>query len=83
MGHRTWNSMKSHFFTNLSILAMIAAFLVVPVSAKAAVIAFTVTGILAVMMADYGRDLKPVRDRARLVPFEGTGCGQAEFDEAA
>ena len=75
--------MKSNLITDLSVLAMIAAFLVVPVDAKAAAVAFTVTGILAVVMADYGRDLKPVRVRGRQVPFEGTGSGRAELDEAA
>ena len=75
--------MKSAVVTNLWILAMIAAFLAAPVSVKAAAVAFTVTGILAVVTADYGRDLKPVRAKAALVPFEGEGCGRAESCEAA
>lgn len=69
MGRQARNDVKSHFITSLSILAMIAAFVVVPVSVKAAGIAFTVAGILAVVVADCGRDLKPVRARARLVPI--------------
>lgn len=75
--------MKLHLITDPSILAMSASVLVVPVSAKAAAVAFTVAGILAVVMADYGRDLKPVRVRGRQVPFEGAGSCRAELEEAA
>jgi hypothetical protein len=75
--------MNPRLLTSLCILAMIAAFLVVAVDAKAAAVAFTVAGILAVLVADYGRDIKPLRARGRLVSFEGTGSGRAELDEAA
>jgi hypothetical protein len=74
--------MNFHTFTNLSVLAMIAAFLVVPLSVKAAVIAFMMTGIVAVILADYSRDLRSLRVRAELIPFEGRGKA-AQFDEAA
>ena len=74
---------KSPILADLAILAMIAAALVAPVGVRVAAIAFVVTGVLAVVMADYGRDLRPVRARGRLVPFGGAARGGAEFDEAA
>jgi hypothetical protein len=75
--------MNSHPLANLSVLATIPAALMAPVSFKAAATAFTVTvtGILAVVLADHGRGARPVRARGVLVPFEG--AGRAQFDEAA
>jgi hypothetical protein len=75
--------MKSHFLTNLSILAMVASALVAPVSVKVAAISFMAAGILAVLLAGYGRDIKPVRARASLVAFGAGARGRAELGEAA
>jgi hypothetical protein len=52
-----------------------------PMSAPAAAIAFTVTGVLAVLVADYGRNVEPLRLPAQAIPFtldRGTPSGLRE-----
>jgi hypothetical protein len=61
--------MKNTLIKNLSILAVLASFLVIPVSTVAAGIAFTFTGVIAMLVADYGRTIEPLtidRDIAAL-----------------
>jgi hypothetical protein len=50
--------MNSYKISTLSILALAASALLIPVSAVAAGLAFTLAGVVAVLAADYGR---PVR----------------------
>jgi hypothetical protein len=53
-----------------------------PVSAAAAAIAFTATGLLSVLVADYGRTLAPVRAPAEILPFDAP-CASAALRRAA
>jgi hypothetical protein len=53
--------MKSITLPVTAFLAAIAAFVLLPVSAPAAAIAFTVTGVLSILVADYGRPIEQVR----------------------
>jgi hypothetical protein len=53
--------MKSITLPVITFLAAIAAFVILPVSAPAAAIAFTVTGVLSILVADYGRSVETVR----------------------
>ena len=50
-------------------LSAIAAIALLPVSATAAGLAFTATGIMTVLFSDYGRNLGPVQASATVVPF--------------
>jgi hypothetical protein len=53
--------MKSITLPIVTFLAAIAAFVLLPMSAPAAAIAFTVTGILSILVADYGRPFATAR----------------------
>jgi hypothetical protein len=52
--------MKTYTLNNLSILAVLASFALVPVNTVAAGLAFTFTGVVAMLLADYGRTIIPV-----------------------
>jgi hypothetical protein len=61
--------MKTNLLPVIALLAAIAAFALLPVSAAAASIAVSVTGLASLLTADYGRNLEPVRAPAPIVPF--------------
>jgi hypothetical protein len=50
-------------------LAVLVAIICLPFGGAAAATAFTLTGILSVFLADYGRNLEPVRASAEMLPF--------------
>jgi hypothetical protein len=75
--------MKSNLLTISSILAAASAFVILPVSAAAAGITFTVAGILAVFVADYSRDIRPLSLPAEIVPFNPAGRMSAVYGKAA
>jgi hypothetical protein len=58
--------MKTYTINNLSIVAVLASFALVPVSTVAAGLAFTFTGVVAMLLADYGRTIIPVSSRIDL-----------------
>lgn len=62
--------MKANALPIIAFLAAIAAFVFLPVSAVAASIAVSVTGIVSVLAGDYGRSIEPVRVGSRLIPFD-------------
>jgi hypothetical protein len=64
-------------------LGVLLAIILLPFGGAAAAIAFTATGLLSILAADYGRNLEPVRVTASVVPFEGPGRGPAVLSEAA
>jgi hypothetical protein len=61
--------MKTNSLEIKAFLAVLMAIIFLPVSGTAAAIAFTVTGMLSVMLADYGRNLEPLRATADILPF--------------
>ena len=67
----------------LAFLAVLSAIILLPVGAAASSIALTVTGVLAVLAADYGREMSPVCVRASVIPFESPGRAPAGHKEAA
>jgi hypothetical protein len=69
--------MKNSTLLFTAFLATFVAILVLPVSAAAAATAFTATGLIAVLTADYGRILAPVRVPAEIVPFGAPGSKAA------
>ncbi|HXQ81620.1 MAG TPA: hypothetical protein VN775_09925 [Opitutaceae bacterium] len=75
--------MKTNSLPLIAFLAVIAAFALLPVSAVAASIALSVTGVLSVAAADYGRNMEPIRAESRAVPIDAPGRPSAELREAA
>jgi len=75
--------MKNNSLPILAFLAVLAAALFLPIGENAASIALTVTGVIAMLSADYGRELRPLRVPANVVPFEATGHRTAGLRRAA
>jgi hypothetical protein len=75
--------MKNSSLPILSFLTVLAATLLLPVSAGVASIALTLTGVIAMLAADYGREMPPLRVQACVVPFEFSGNKQAGLKSAA
>jgi len=61
--------MKTPILPVIAYLAAVAAVTLLPVSAAAASIALSVTGMLSILAADYGRNLEPPRGPAPVVPI--------------
>jgi hypothetical protein len=64
-------------------LAALAAIAFLPVGPGAASIAFTVTGLLAILLSDYGRAMEPVRNESNVVSFNFRSPKQSHFNQAA
>jgi hypothetical protein len=75
--------MKTSTLPVTAFLAVLVAIIVLPVGAAAAAIAFTATGLLSVLAADYGRSLEPVRIPAEILPFGAPARRSAALCEAA
>lgn len=75
--------MKNNSLPILAFLAVLAAAIFLPIGENAASIALTVTGVIAMLSADYGREMRPIRVPANIVPFEASGRRTAELGRAA
>jgi hypothetical protein len=75
--------MKNSILPIIAFLAAISAFVLLPVSAVAATIAVSVTGILALLAGDYARSVEPVRAPAPVVPFDLSRLALTECRVAA
>jgi hypothetical protein len=75
--------MKNNSIAIKALLAVVAAIAFLPVSPAAASIAFTVTGLFAMLLSDYGRQIEPLRAAASVVPFEFSGRNAAALGRAA
>jgi hypothetical protein len=72
--------------TSLPIKAFLAALVAIaflPVGPGAASIAFTVTGLLAILLSDYGREMEPVTTPGNVVPFDFSHRKLAQLQDAA
>jgi hypothetical protein len=74
--------MKNNSIPALSFLAVLTATILLPVGAAAACIALTFTGVLAILVSDYGRELPALKagDNVIAVDFSGpkaVGLGKA------
>jgi hypothetical protein len=67
----------------LAFLAVLSAIILLPVGAAASSIALTVTGVLAVLTADYGRETAPLGLPANVVAFGSPGRTPAGLKRAA
>jgi len=74
---------KTRILPVIALLATVAAFIFLPVSAVAASIAVSVTGIASVFAADYGRSVEPLRAESRAIPFKTPARASSELREAA
>jgi hypothetical protein len=75
--------MKTTTLPIKAFLAAIAAIAFLPVGPGAAAIAFTVTGLLAIVLADYGREVQPLEASSNVVPFDFTAHKIRGLDRAA
>ncbi len=75
--------MKTTSLPIKAFLAALAAIAFLPVGPGAASIAFTVTGLLAVLLSDYGREMEPVGLGTNVVPFDFRDRKQDTFNQAA
>ncbi|MFZ1054097.1 MAG: hypothetical protein WAN79_00370 [Opitutaceae bacterium] len=67
----------------LSNLVLIAAFSIMFANTVVTGIAFSVTGILAMLYTDYGRNVEPLRARASAIPHAVIGGNPPELRRAA
>jgi hypothetical protein len=74
---------KATSLHRFALLGLVAALLALPVNAAASGIALAVTGFLAVLFADYGRNLEPLRVSADVIPFTPPGRPACEMRDAA
>ncbi|GEM_PF-903791 len=75
--------MKTLVSITLSTLAVVAAFLVMIANTGAGGLAFTALGVLAMLYADYGRKVEPMRARASVISMDAAGANPREEREAA
>lgn len=75
--------MKTTLFNNLSIAAVMASLLLIPVNTSAAALALTVTGVIAMLYADYGRAIEPVTTSGEMISFNPAGVAPASVRQAA
>lgn len=62
--------MNSYKISTLSILALAASALLIPMSTVAAGLAFTFAGVIAVLAADYGRPLHALKLEPTAAEFQ-------------
>ena len=75
--------MKTNSLAINALLAAIAAVAFFPFSPAAAGISFTVAGLCAMLLSDYGREIEPVQANAAIVPFRLAARGSLALDTAA
>jgi hypothetical protein len=72
--------MKSNILPISAVLAAIVVAVLLPVSLAAAGIAATLTALVAILHADYGRNLEPLRPDFKVTSFGQVAC---ELEKAA
>jgi hypothetical protein len=75
--------MNSKSLSYFSVLAVLAASVVLPVSAVTVAITFSVAGVLAMLAADYGHEIKPLDTPSSPIPFRLASHPAADLREAA
>ena len=74
---------KTNILPISAVLATIVVAALLPVSVTAAGIAATLVALLAILHADYGRNLEPLRPEFQATPFGQAPSGRVELAEAA
>ena len=75
--------MKTNILSTSSILAAAASLVVASVSIAGACVAFSVVGILAVFVEDYGRTINPISLPAENIQFASGASALPELRKAA
>jgi hypothetical protein len=75
--------MNTHSLPVLSFLAVLAASIFLPVSAGAASIALTVTGVAAILASDYGRNRATIPYASNVIPVDFSRRPAASLSKAA
>jgi hypothetical protein len=76
-------NIKSTSLPIQAFLAVLVATIFLPISASVSCIALTIAGVLAMLAADYGRELAPLRVPAPVIAFEHSGRAAEKLDVAA
>lgn len=74
---------KATSLHRIALLGLVGAVLALPLNAAAAGIGLAVTGFLAVLFADYGRNMEPLRVASDVIPFNPPGNPVSEMRDAA
>lgn len=72
--------MNSNTLISLLFASLVASLLAAPFGASLAAVALSVSGVFAVLIADYGRTIEPLRVRAAVIRFAPP---QSELAKAA
>jgi hypothetical protein len=77
------NNMKNNSIPVLSFLAVLTATILLPVGAAASCIALTFTGVLAILVSDYGRELPALQTSANVIHVDFSSRKAATVGKAA
>jgi hypothetical protein len=75
--------MKNNSIFALSFLAVLTAAIILPISAAAACISLTITGVLAMLVSDYSRELRPLQAESEVIHVDFSGRHAAGMNKAA
>jgi hypothetical protein len=75
--------MKTQILSTSSVIAAATPVIVATANVAMAAVAYTVVGVLAVFVQDYGREIRPVSVQADTVPFEAAVPALPELRRAA
>jgi hypothetical protein len=75
--------MKTNLLQISAALAAILVAALLPINVTAAAIVAVASGLLAILCADYGRSLEPLRPDVPVSPFSPAESMRAELSEAA
>jgi hypothetical protein len=77
-------NIRTRLLQNAALLGLTASLLALPFfGAAAAGITFALTGVLAIVIADYGRSIEPLRVPGQVVPIGEPGRPSSDYREAA
>jgi hypothetical protein len=75
--------MKNNSIPVLSFLAVLTATILLPVGAAASCIALTFTGVVAILVSDYGRELPALQTGANVIRVDFSSRKAATVGKAA
>lgn len=76
-------NIKVSLLHSLAAIGLAASLVALPIDATAAAITFALVGILAVLFADYGRNLEPLRVPAEVIPLDRPAGAAPDLRAAA
>jgi hypothetical protein len=76
-------NIRNVLIQNAALLGVTASLLALPFGAAAAGITFALTGVQAIIIADYGRKIEPLSVAADVVPMGEPGRPTSDYRAAA